>query len=55
MNFIHDVVHEFSTQMTFDGLKITLKSTIDIVDYLLNKCNFTRVSTAKLNRNCVRK
>lgn len=43
---------DFLTQATADGLKITIKSTIDIVDYLLNKCNFMYVLTAKLNQDC---
>lgn len=41
------------TQATADGLKITIKSTIDIVDYLLNKCNFKYILTAKLNQDCL--
>jgi len=41
----------FLTQATADGLKITIKSTIDIVDYLLNTCNFMYVLMAKLNQD----
>jgi len=44
---------QFLTQMTSDGLKITLKSTIDLVEYLLNECNFAYVLTAKFNQDCL--
>jgi len=45
--------NDFLTQMTADGLKITLKSTIDLVDYLLNKYNYKYVLTAKFNQDCL--
>jgi len=31
---------DFLTCSTYDGLKITLQSTIDLVNYLLNDCGF---------------
>lgn len=42
---------DFLTQATCDGLKITLKSTLDLVNYLLVECNFAYVLTAKLNQD----
>lgn len=42
---------DFLTQATCDGLKITLKSTLDLVNYLLDECNFADVLTAKLNQD----
>lgn len=42
---------DFLTQATCDGLKITLKSTLDLVNYLLDECNFAYVLTAKLNQD----
>ncbi|CAH1736906.1 unnamed protein product [Aphis gossypii] len=47
--------NDFLTQMTADGLKITLKSTMDLVDYLLNECNYKYVMTTKLNQDCLEK
>lgn len=44
---------DFFTTVTADGLKITLKSTIDLIDYLLNDCNYKYVLTAKLNQDCL--
>lgn len=41
----------FLTQSTFDGLKITIKSTIDLVEYLLEECGFLYVLTAKFNQD----
>ncbi|XP_060845624.1 uncharacterized protein LOC132925230 [Rhopalosiphum padi] len=38
---------EFLTQNTSESLQITLKSTIDLVDYLLEKCGFCYVLTSK--------
>lgn len=42
---------EFLTISTFEGLKITIKSTIDLVEYLLNQCGFEYVLTAKINQD----
>lgn len=41
----------FLTRQTYEGLRITLQSTIDLVEYLLNKCEFTYVLTAKCNQD----
>ncbi|KAL5245800.1 hypothetical protein ACI65C_013168, partial [Semiaphis heraclei] len=46
---------DFLTTTTADGLKITLKSTIDLIDYLLDDCNYKYVLTAKLNQDCLEK
>jgi len=42
---------DFLTRSTYDGLKITLQSTIDLVNYLLNDCGFAYVLTAKFNQD----
>jgi len=39
------------TKATADGLKITLKSTIDLTNYLLENCGFDNVLTGKLNQD----
>jgi len=43
----------FLTKQTVEGLKITIKSTIDLVEYLLNECGFAYVLTSKLNQDCL--
>jgi len=42
---------EFLTRTTADGLKITIQSTIDLVNDLLNDYGFIYVLTAKLNQD----
>ena len=44
---------EFLTKQTAEGLRVTLKSTIDLVNYLLNDCGFAYVLTSKLNQDCL--
>ncbi|KAE9530052.1 hypothetical protein AGLY_011514 [Aphis glycines] len=46
---------EFLTISTAEGLKITIKSTIDLVEYLLNECGFEYVLSAKTNQDCLEK
>lgn len=41
----------FLTRQTYEGLKITIQSTIDLVEYLLDKCEFSYVLTAKCNQD----
>lgn len=43
--------NHFLTDSTCDGLKITLQSTIDLTNYLLNECGFNYVLTAKFNQD----
>lgn len=45
--------HDFLTKTAADGLKITLKSTIDLVNYLLYEKDFAYVLTAKFNQDCL--
>lgn len=40
---------EFLTKNTAESLRRTLKSTIDLVMYLLKECDFKYVLTSKLN------
>jgi len=42
---------EFLTRPTSEGLRITLSSTIHLIDYLLNECGFSYVLTAKFNQD----
>lgn len=44
---------EFLTKQTAEGLRVTLKSTIDLVNYLLNDCGFAYVLTSKFNQDCL--
>ncbi|KAF0734603.1 Transposable element P transposase [Aphis craccivora] len=46
---------EFLTKQTADGLRITIKSTLDLIYYLLNECIFSYVLTYKMNQNCLEK
>jgi len=43
--------NDFLTQSTADGLKITLQSTIGVVNYLLNEKNVAYVLTSKFNQD----
>lgn len=47
--------NEFLTKATAEGLWISLESTIDLSNYLLNECNFIYVLTGKLNQDCLEK
>jgi len=38
----------FLTRQTYEGLRITIQSTIDLVEYLLDKCEFSYVLTANV-------
>ena len=42
---------EFLTKNTAESLRLTLKSTIDLVMYLLKECDFKYVLTSKLNQD----
>lgn len=44
---------EFLTSQTLEGLKITIKSTIKLIDYLHEECNFAYVLTNKTNQDCL--
>lgn len=43
--------NEFLTQQTAEGLRVTIKSTIELSTFLLDKCNFSFVLTAKMNQD----
>jgi len=42
---------EFLTQQAADGLRVTIKSSIELSKYLLDNCNFSFVLTAKMNQD----
>ncbi|KAL5240713.1 hypothetical protein ACI65C_008123 [Semiaphis heraclei] len=46
---------DFLTKQTAEGLKITIKSTIELTNYLLDECNFAYVLTSKTNQDCLEK
>lgn len=52
-NVSQGLIHEryFLTQQTYEGLRITIQSTIDLVSYLLDECEFSYVLTAKCNQD----
>ncbi|KAF0726762.1 Uncharacterized protein FWK35_00025159, partial [Aphis craccivora] len=54
-NLIHNIIKkdDFLTKATADGLKITLRSTINLVNYLLYEKDFAYVLTAKFNQDCL--
>lgn len=39
---------EFLTNQTAEGLRVTLKSTIDFSEYLIKKCGYTYALTGKM-------
>jgi len=41
------------TQNTADGLHVTIKSTLELTKYLLDKCLFKYVLTCKINQYCL--
>lgn len=43
--------NEFLTHQTSEGLRVTIKSTIELSQYLLNVCKFAYVLTAKMNQD----
>lgn len=43
----------FLTKQTVEGLRITIKSTIDLVEYLHTEFGFAYVLTTKLNQDCL--
>ncbi|KAL5239031.1 hypothetical protein ACI65C_006441 [Semiaphis heraclei] len=46
---------EFLTHQTSEGLRVTIKSTIELSQYLLNECKFAYVLTAKMNQDNLEK
>lgn len=52
-NLENELIHEkeFLTKNTAESLRITLKSTIDSVTFLLEECSFSYVLTSKLNQD----
>lgn len=44
---------EFLTRQTAEGLRMTIKSTIDLTNYLLNINGYAYVLTAKTNQDCL--
>lgn len=53
-NVIKNLISEdkFLTKNTAEGLRITIKSSIDIINYL-HTCGFDYVLTSKINQDCV--
>jgi hypothetical protein len=48
-----DVIYEpFLSKVTLNGLRVTILSTIDIVEFLLKE-NYKYVLTGKLNQDCI--
>jgi len=41
----------YLTQNTADGLRVTIKSTLELTEYLLEKCGFKFVLTSKMNQD----
>lgn len=52
-NFSRKNENTFLTQSTAQGLRVTLKSTVELSKYLLEHCNFKYVLTGKLNQDCL--
>ena len=45
--------NHFLSRETGEGLRVTLRSVVDLSKYLLTSCNFDYVLTAKLNQDCL--
>lgn len=43
----------FASTTTLNGLSVTIRSTIDIVDFLLYEAKYNYVLTGKLNQDCI--
>lgn len=43
--------YEFITNSSFSGLKVSLKATLEICDYLVENCDFSYLMTARLNQD----
>lgn len=54
-NLIKKIIKDddFLTKQTSEGLRVTIKSTIDLVNYLHANCDFTYVLTNKFNQDCL--
>lgn len=50
---IQAVKNKFLSETTAEGLRITLRSTIDLSRYLLENSGFKFVLTRKLNQDCL--
>lgn len=52
-NLDEGLIHEKEclTRVTAESLRLSLKSTIDLVLFLLEECDFNYVLTAKLNQD----
>lgn len=55
LNFKNNLIKEedFLTPNTAEGLRMTIVSTLDIVEYLHKCCDFKYVLTAKMNQDCL--
>lgn len=42
---------EFLTKSTAEGLRVTIKSVIELSKYLLDECGFKYVLTSKMNQD----
>lgn len=43
----------FLTRQTAEGLRVTLKSTLELIDYLTKDCGFPYVLTGRINQDCL--
>lgn len=55
LNWDNNLIREdqFLTHNTADGLRMTIASTLDIVEYLHEGCDFSYVLTGKMNQDCL--
>lgn len=42
---------KFLTRQTAEGLRVTLKSTLELIDYLTSECGFPYVLTGRINQD----
>lgn len=44
---------DFLTRSTAEGLRVTLQSTIELTNFLLDECDYKYVLTGKMNQDCL--
>jgi len=48
-----DMENTFASKQTIESLRVSIKTTIEITDYLTSELGFSYVLTSKLNQDCL--
>jgi len=49
----HFQTDSFASGETYEGLLVTLKTTMEVAEYLINELGYSYILTAKLNQDCL--